>query len=148
MSVGDKNYRANRRAGFSHDDADVVRSSAERAAKRAKNRQLRREMGADYLHDGLCVVGWLATTVLASAGLFVVLFVMAGNGSPDGFFTQVNLLAAHYLAADAARRASFDGQAMIFIAVVVMATGFFRRAALTTIFRTGGAGGPQRIDRG
>ena len=102
----------------------------------------------DAIYVALGVCGWLATTVLASAGLFVVLFVMAGNGSPDGFFTQVNLLAAHYLAADAARRASFDGQAMIFIASVVMATAFFRRAALTMIYRTGGAGGPQRIDRG
>ena len=102
--------------------------------------------GAIYVTLAIC--GWLATTILASAGLFVVLFVMAGNGSPDGFFAQVNLLASHYLAADAARRASFDSQAMIFIALVVIATGFFRRAALTTIIRTGGTGGPQRIDRG
>ena len=58
----------------------------------------------DAVYVALRLCGWLTTTILASAGLFVVLFVMAGNGSPDGFFTQVNLLAAHYLAADADRK--------------------------------------------
>lgn len=102
--------------------------------------------GAIYF--ALALTGWLATTLLTSAGLFVVLFVMAGNLTLAGFFEQVGLLANHYTAADAARRASFDSQALIFMTIVVIATGFFRRGALATIFDSGGENGPRRSDRG
>ena len=97
-----------------------------------------------WLYRALATAGWCATTLLAAAGCLVVLFAMAGNGTLDGFFAQVERLAWHYLAADGARRAAFDNQALVVAALLLVATGYFRRALLISIFRTGGVDGPQR----
>ena len=148
MIGGDTNWQRNRAAGFAPEYCHQSWSDDEVNGMRAGICRGEREMRGELIYVAISLCGWLATTLLASAGLFVVLFVMAGHGSPDGFFTQVGLLASHYLSADAARRASFDSQALVFIALVVAATGFFRRGTLANIIRTGGGGGPQRIDRG
>lgn len=96
---------------------------------------------SSVLYNGLAVVGWLATTLLATAGLFVALFVAAGNGTFDGFFEQVALLSTHYGQVDAVARAPFNRELTIAFAVVLAITGFFRRASLVRIFTTGGVDG-------
>ena len=93
------------------------------------------------LYALLALSGWLATTALIVAGVFVALFVAAGNGTLAGFFEQFDLLARHYLAAEPLRRAAFDGQLLIGAAIVFVVTAFFRRKALMAVF-WGGTDGP------
>ena len=93
------------------------------------------------LYALLALTGWLATTALIVGGVFVALFVAAGNGTLAGFFEQFDLLARHYLAAEPLRRAAFDGQLLIAAAIVFAGTAFFRRKALMAIL-WGGTDGP------
>jgi hypothetical protein len=93
------------------------------------------------LYGLLAMSGWLATTTLIVGGVFVALFVAAGNGTLAGFFEQFDLLAHHYLAAEPLRRAAFDGQLLIAAAIVFAVTAFFRRKALMAIL-LGGTDGP------
>ena len=93
------------------------------------------------LYGLLAMSGWLATTALIVGGVFVALFVAAGNGTLAGFFEQLDLLARHYLAAEPPRRAAFDGQLLIAAAIVFAVTAFFRRKALMAIL-LGGTDGP------
>jgi hypothetical protein len=95
------------------------------------------------LYVGLSVAGWCATTLLAAAGCFAVLFMMAGNGSLSGFFEQLNLLASHYLSAPPPARASFDGYLGYAALATVFLCGLFRRGALISIFKQGGGDGQQ-----
>ena len=93
------------------------------------------------LYGLLAMSGWLATTALIVGGVFVALFVAAGNGTMAGFFEQFDLLARHYLAAEPLRRAAFEGQLLIAAAIVFAVTAFFRRKALMAIL-LGGTDGP------
>lgn len=93
------------------------------------------------LYAILALTGWLATTALIVGGVFVALFVAAGNGTLAGFFEQFDLLARHYLAAEPLRRAAFDGQLLIGAAIVFVVTAFFRRGSLMVVF-WGGSDGP------
>ena len=93
------------------------------------------------LYALLALTGWLATTALIVGGVFVALFVAAGNGTLAGFFEQFDLLARHYLAAEPLRRAAFDGQLLIGAAIVFTVTAFFRRSSLMAVF-SGGTDGP------
>jgi hypothetical protein len=94
-----------------------------------------------FLYIALALTGWVATTLLAAAGCFVVLFIMAGNGSLNGFFEQVSLLSGHYLAAVPIARGAFDAKMLMAIGSVTLLTGFFRRTALISIFKSGGHDG-------
>ena len=93
------------------------------------------------LYALLALAGWLATTALIVVGVFVALFVAAGNGTLAGFFEQLDLLARHYLAAEPFRRAAFDEQLLIGAAIVFVVTAFFRRSSLMAAF-LGGTDGP------
>lgn len=93
------------------------------------------------LYALLALAGWLATTALIVGGVFVALFVAAGNGTLAGFFEQLDLLARHYLAAEPLRRAAFDGQLLIGAAIVFVVTAFLRRSSLMAVF-WGGTDGP------
>jgi hypothetical protein len=112
---------------------------------RQKRADSRNEIGqlslGDIAYRVLALLGWVSTTLLTAAGCFVVLFLMAGNGSPSGFFEQVSLLGQHYLTALPAARSTFDAELASAAASVVVLTGFFRRAALIFIFKTGGGDG-------
>jgi hypothetical protein len=129
--------------------ASTGQSLLDAGSSRALKRQ-KREAGAQrseklnfgtLLYWALALTGWFATTLLAAAGCFVVLFMMAGNGSLGGFFEQVGLLSQHYLVALPVARGSFDAKMLMAIGSVVLLTGFFRRSALISIFRTGGRNG-------
>jgi hypothetical protein len=100
----------------------------------------------DFLYRSLALLGWVATTALTTAGLFVALFVLAGNGTLASFFEQGDLLARHYLEADVARRAAFDVQLLTVIALAFACAGFFRRTALIAIIK-GAVDGPPSTDR-
>ena len=121
-------------------------ASVDRGFQRALHRQRRaareRKLSvSSVLYALLAMSGWLATTALIVGGVFVALFVAAGNGTLAGFFEQFDLLARHYLAAEPLRRAAFDGQLLIAAAIVFAVTAFFRRKALMAIF-WGGTDGP------
>lgn len=121
-------------------------TSVDRGYGRALHRQRRaaREQKLSIpglLYALLAMSGWLVTTALIVGGVFVALFVAAGNGTLAGFFEQFDLLARHYLAAEPLRRAAFDGQLLIAAAIVFAVTAFFRRKALMAIF-LGGTDGP------
>lgn len=94
-----------------------------------------------FAYFALALLGWLASTSLVTAGIFVILFVMVGNGSAEGFFQQLYLLAQHYLSAPPAARAHFDLQLCTGSGLVFVTAGYFRRAALLSIFRSGGSDG-------
>jgi hypothetical protein len=98
------------------------------------------------LYLGLAVTGWCATTLLAAAGCFAVLFMMAGNGSLSGFFEQLNLLSSHYLSAPPRARASFDGYLGYAALATVFLCGLLRRGALISIFKQGGGDGQQNSE--
>ena len=117
-------------------------ASVDRGYGRALQRQRRttREQRASIpgvLYAIVTLTGWLATTALIVGGVFVALFVAAGNGTLAGFFEQFDLLARHYLAAEPLRRAAFDGQLLIAAAIAFAVTGFLRRKALMAIFLGG-----------
>ena len=95
----------------------------------------------DILYCGLALAGWVSTTLLAAAGCFLVLFMMAGNGSLSGFFEQISLLGRHYLAAAPTARRAFDTELLTAVGCLSALAGFFRRGALISIFRTGGCDG-------
>jgi hypothetical protein len=129
--------------------ASTGQSLLDAGSSRALKRQ-KREAGAKrneklnlgtLLYRALALTGWFATTLLAAAGCFVVLFVMAGNGSLGGFFEQVGLLSQHYLSAVPVERGAFDAKMLMAISSVILLTGFFRRSALISIFKTGGRHG-------
>ena len=61
---------------------------------------------ADTSYIALRFSGWLAMTTLAALGVTVLFFLMLGNFTPLGFFSQVANLGSHFVAADAARRAT------------------------------------------
>lgn len=76
-----------------------------------------------YLH----LAGFLASTLLITWGLFVFFFIAIGGFSFDGMMHQLDNLASRYVAADAARIASF--RHVVIAAHMLLATAviFFRR---------------------
>ena len=118
----------------------------ERAVHRQRLTVRRRRLQLSFsesLYRSLGVAGWLSTTLLTTGGLFVALFLAAGNGTLEGFFKQVALLSVRYGEVDPAYRADFDTKLAITFSVALALAAFFRRAALINIFKTGGVDGPR-----
>lgn len=88
---------------------------------------------ADGCHVILSLSLWLGGTLLAALGALLALAIIASNAEPAIFFAHIDNLAAHYLAADAARRADFDlhiasfGGALVFLLVLARAPAFAAR---------------------
>lgn len=117
-----------------------------RALRKQRRASRRRDLSLSFgatLYGCLAVTGWTATTVLTTAGLFVALFLAAGNGTLAGFFEQVALLSTHYGEAERSLQSGFDSKLMAAFGLVFVVTAFFRRGALLNIFRTGGVDGPR-----
>ena len=55
----------------------------------------------------LRVSGWMAMTLLATFGVAILFFLMLGDFTALGFFSQVANLGTRFVAADQARRAAF-----------------------------------------
>jgi hypothetical protein len=73
---------------------------------------------ADTSYVALRLSGWLAMTTLAAMGVTVLFFLMLGNFTPLGFFSQIANLGSHFVSADAARRATFVSELRIVAAFI------------------------------
>ncbi|WP_449470017.1 hypothetical protein [Sphingobium chungangianum] len=82
------------------------------------------------LYWGLHFIGFLATTMLITWGLFVLFFLAIGSFSIDGMMHQLNNLASRYVAADADRVTSFKLQIVAAHTIISSAVIFFRRKAM------------------
>ena len=79
-----------------------------------------------YLH----MAGFVATTLLITWGLLVLLFLAVGGFSLDGLMNQLNNLTTRYVQADAARVASFKATLLTGQLLLAAAVIFFRRHRL------------------
>ena len=61
----------------------------------------------------LRVSGWMAMTLLATFGVAILFFLMLGDFTALGFFSQVANLGTRFVAADRARRAAFGDQLFV-----------------------------------
>ena len=68
---------------------------------------------ADTSYVALRLSGWLMMTALATLGVLVLFFMMIGDFTPIGFFSQVANLGTRFVAADQARRAAFGDQLFV-----------------------------------
>lgn len=73
---------------------------------------------ADTSYVALRFSGWLAMTTLAAMGVTVLFFLMLGNFTPIGFFSQIANLGSRFVSADAVRRATFVGELRI-VAILI-----------------------------
>src|SRR3546814_17927334 len=74
---------------------------------------------------GLRLAGWLATTTLATLGMFAVSFIVLGGFTLDGTMRHLGNLTARWPAADPARREQFDANPFGAFPVGFFLTGFF-----------------------
>ena len=96
----------------------------------------RRHLGpaiADTCYITLRMTGWLLMTGLATLGVFTLFFLMLGNFTALGFFSQVANLGTRFVAADEARRAAFMGQARVVIYLAASFTALMRWPLLFAI---------------
>lgn len=147
MKHGEANFRANRAAGYATPFCDALYSDEDRREMRAGLRRYEREIRGQLIGLTLQCLGWLATTALTTAGLFVALFFAAGNLKLAGFFEQVALLSTRYGEVEPAGRHEFNANLTIVFAIAFVATAMFRRAALVRIIKTGGVDGPASAAR-
>lgn len=91
----------------------------------------RPKVDVDYLlYFYLHMAGFLATTLLITWGLFVLFFLAIGGLSVDGMMHQLNNMASRYVAADAARIASFNHVLIVAHLALSAAVIFFRRHSI------------------
>ena len=82
------------------------------------------------LYFGLHFVGFMATTLLMTWGVFVLFFLLIGNASLDGMMAQLQNLSGRYVAADGGRVDQFKMIVGVVHMVVAGAIIFFRRHAI------------------
>jgi hypothetical protein len=92
-----------------------------------------RRLIADASYAALRLSAWLITTTLASLGVFMLLFLMIGDFTPLGFFSQLGNLGTRFVAADELRRSSFMGQVDVVAAVIFALVTVARWRLLLTI---------------
>lgn len=143
MKYSEANFLAKLEAGYACSFCDELHSDEDRREMRAGRRRYERELWGEALYVMLRCGGWLATTILTTAGLFIALFFAAGNLTLAGFFEQIALLSTRYGEVTPLNRSEFDANLTIVIALTFIATAFFRRATLIGIFTTGGVDGPR-----
>lgn len=83
----------------------------------------RHDLGARLRLADVCLVslrlaGWLLVTLLATAGSLVLLFMMLGGFSAEGFFAHLDNLASRFATADQARRDQFLQLARVALAIL------------------------------
>lgn len=82
------------------------------------------------LYVYLYITGFLATNLLITWGLFVLFFLAIGGMSVDGLMHQLDNMASRYVAADAARIASFKHVLIVAHLALSVAVIFFRRHSI------------------
>ena len=93
----------------------------------ARQRRRRRLDWASMAYVGLNIIGFCATTLLMSWGMFVLFFLLIGGFSIHGLMQQLGNLIGRYLAADAARTASFRDELLAVHLVLTLTILFLRR---------------------
>lgn len=91
----------------------------------------------DIIVMGLRLLGWFATTLLATLGVGALAFFVLGGFVLDGTMLQLDNLTSRFLAADTSRREQFEGIAFGSLLIGFVMIGFFRRASLFSAFITG-----------
>lgn len=91
--------------------------------------------GPQWLVSDLCfaclkLIAWGVVTASCVAASFVLFFLMLGDFSFARFVGHLDNFTARYLAADAARRALFEGQLSLVCIALFALVGFFRRHSL------------------
>ena len=105
------------------------------ARARLRWRDVRPDPGR-VIEVGFRLLGWSAVSLLAAAGLFVVVFAAFGNFALEGFFQQLANLANRFGSADPQRRAAFGDDLLLVGAIALGATMLLRRASLAQVFAT------------
>jgi hypothetical protein len=100
-------------------------------------RDLRPDTGR-VIEVGFRLLGWFAVSLLAAAGLFVVVFVAFGNFTLEGFFLQLANLSNRYGSANAGRRVAFGNELQLVGAIALAATMICRRASFSQVFAARG----------
>jgi len=103
-----------------------------RSSRDGRRTDLKRVI-ADTSYAALRLSGWLITTTLASMGVFMLFFLMIGDFTPLGFFSQLGNLGTRFVAADEFRRSSFMGQVDLVAAVIFALVTVARWRLLLTI---------------
>lgn len=103
-----------------------------RSSRNGQRTDLKRAI-ADASYAALRLSGWLITTTLASMGVFMLSFLMIGDFTPLGFFSQLGNLGTHFVAADELRRSSFMGQVDVVAAAIFALVTVARWRLLLTI---------------
>ena len=104
-----------------------------RPALRA-SRGAARVIAADLCYFALRLSGWLAVTLLATGGLYVLFFMALGDMTADGFFAQLANLAVRFGAAEPARQSLFVGQLAVFTCVLFAIVAAARFRSLAAVF--------------
>ena len=115
----------------------ILPMEAETPARRSGRRPSRGAAGslaADLCYFALRLSGWLAVTLLATGGLYVLFFMALGNMTADGFFAQLANLANRFGAAEPARQSLFVGQLGIVTLVLFAVVAAARFRSLAVIF--------------
>ena len=81
----------------------------------------------------LRVSGWMAMTLLATFGVAILFFLMLGDFTALGFFSQVANLGTRFVAADEVRRSTFMGQVHVVGAITFALVALARGRLLLTI---------------
>jgi hypothetical protein len=134
------------RAGYSYGFGSPAHRPRSFVPSAVRHRHRRLAL-ADACYLTIALSGWLATTMLATMGLFVMLFLLVGNGDLIGMFEQIDQFARHYIAADPATRGPFDARLRIVLAAVFGITAVFRGGSLVAVFK-GGLRGSRHDDHG
>lgn len=79
-----------------------------------------RSLAADGCYLLLSTSVWLGSTLLAALGIVLALPIVAAGGDLGVLFAHLHNLAAHYLAADPARRAAFETQAVALVGTCLL----------------------------
>ena len=109
-----------------------------KAISQTADRTETRIVPEDFIVMGLRLIGWLATTLLATLGVGALCFFVLGGFVLDGTILQLDNLTSRFLAADAARREQFEGIVFGSLLIGFAMIGFFRRASLLSAFNISG----------
>lgn len=101
-------------------------SASEEILRRAERRRSR-QFWAGVAELTLQLAGFLATTLLMSWGLVALFFLAIGGGTTHGMVLQLHNFTVHYLAANAAGRATFNLWVIAIYLGLVMVLALLRR---------------------
>lgn len=76
-----------------------------------------RQQYSDALFVAMMTIGWVAGNVLALLGCVVAAFLVISHGDFTVFMSHIDNIASRYVAADLGRRASFEHEVLLALAI-------------------------------